>query len=138
MPDRRRKPRQYGLSWIEDVRAFHEAMDVPILEAPELPDDRVELRASLIEEECHETLLALMRGDLVEVADGLADVIYVCIGAALEFGIPLDAVWHEVHRSNMEKVGGPIREDGKRLKPEGWTPPDIQRVLDKAMEEARR
>ena len=29
----------------------------------------------------------------------------------------------------MAKVGGPIREDGKRLKPEGWEPPNITKVL---------
>ncbi len=41
--------------------------------------------------------------------------------------------WDEVHRSNMAKVGGPIRGDGKRLKPEGWTPPDVAGVLAAAL-----
>lgn len=69
-----------------------------------------------------------------KIADGLADVIYVAVGAALEFGIPLDRVWAEVHRSNMAKVDpatGKVikRADGKVLKPEGWTPPDVAGVL---------
>lgn len=69
--------------------------------------------------------------DLPAAADALADVAYVVEGSNLEFGIPTYAVLDEVHRSNMAKVGGPIREDGKQLKPEGWTPPDILDVLRK-------
>lgn len=73
-------------------------------------------------------------GDMEEIADGLADLIYVAVGAALEFGIPLDRVWAEVQRSNMAKVDaetGRVRKraDGKVLKPDGWTPPDIKSAL---------
>jgi predicted HAD superfamily Cof-like phosphohydrolase len=40
-------------------------------------------------------------------------------------------VWKEVHRSNMAKLEGGVRkrEDGKILKPEGWTPPDVEGVM---------
>jgi len=122
-------------------------------------DDRVSLRRSLIEEEVGETLAALEARDIVEVADGIADSIVVLVGTALELGIDLTAVWNEVHRSNMAKFpqcdhcrgGGKValseeryascmkcdgrgtliirREDGKILKPEGWTPPNIPQVL---------
>lgn len=44
-------------------------------------------------------------------------------------GIDLGPVFEEVHRANMAKVGGPTRADGKILKPEGWTPPDVAGVL---------
>ncbi len=53
-------------------------------------------------------------------------------------GVPLDAVFAEVHRTNMAKLNGdgePIyRDDGKVLKPPGWTPPDIEGVLQRARE----
>jgi len=56
----------------------------------------------------------------------------VC-GVAMNLGIPLNAVFAEVHRSNMAKLmpDGSVllRADGKILKPEHWTPPDIQAVL---------
>lgn len=29
----------------------------------------------------------------------------------------------------MDKLHGPIREDGKRLKPEGWRAPDIEGLI---------
>lgn len=67
--------------------------------------------------------------DLEKLSDGLADLIYVTVGTALEFGIPLDRVWAEVQRANMQKASGPRRADGKVLKPPGWVPPDIHGAL---------
>jgi hypothetical protein len=31
----------------------------------------------------------------------------------------------------MAKEGGPVREDGKVLKPEGWLPPDLHSVFER-------
>lgn len=56
-------------------------------------------------------------------------MIYVLVGAALAFGIPLDRVWSEVQRANMAKLGGARRADGKILKPEGWQPPRIHEAI---------
>lgn len=118
-----------------DVAAFHMATDTPIRGTPAFPvPPRVNLRLRLVKEELYELEDAVLDRSLVGVADALADLIYVCIGMALEFGIPLEAVWNEVQRSNMAKVDpatGKVRkrEDGKVLKPEGWTPPDIAAVL---------
>lgn len=120
---------------LTDVGAFHRATDTPVLSKPRFPsDERVRLRLDLILEETRELLEATMVEDIVEVSDALADLIYVAVGAALEFGIPLDKVWDEVQRSNMAKVDpetGRVkrRADGKILKPDGWQPPDIAKVL---------
>lgn len=63
----------------------------------------------------------------------MRSVVYVAYGTALSYGIDLDAVLAEVHRSNMSKLGAdgrPIhREDGKAMKGPGYTPPDIAAVL---------
>lgn len=141
----------------EQVAEFHAAMGLPGLgpsssEGPKVPsDERVRLRASLIVEEVFETLEAMfecsfhvslevvkeriahavVKVDMVAFADGLADTNYVVAGTFLEFGIDDAAIAAEVHRANMTKVGGPIREDGKKLKPAGWTPPDIEGELRK-------
>ena len=129
-------------SCISDVADFRTACRLPIAREPDLRPTAVQLdlMVNLLHEEHNETRHAIGRlwdarkhgeGEqaqaLAEVADGLADLIYVAVGAALELGIPLAAVWAEVHRSNMAKVRPPIRvrEDGKILKPEGWTPPDV-------------
>lgn len=73
--------------------------------------------------------------NLPEVADALADLSFVTIGANDVWGIPADAVWEEVCRANMAKAGGPKDPvTGKALKPAGWSPPDIEGVLKRAAE----
>jgi predicted HAD superfamily Cof-like phosphohydrolase len=111
-----------------DVAEFHRV--VVGIDDPTTPAiRRPELRAELIREEARETVDAIEAGDLVAVIDGLCDLLCVVYGAAAEFGVDLAPFWDEVHRTNMAKVGGPLREDGKRLKPPGWVPPDIAGVL---------
>jgi predicted HAD superfamily Cof-like phosphohydrolase len=118
----------------EMVAEFHRAFGVPSLDRPGFPDGRVSLRINLITEEFVELLLAIGQRDIVEVADALADLLVVTYGTALEFGIPIDEVFEEVHDSNMSKLdenGKPIyREDGKVLKGPNWRPPDIRHILE--------
>lgn len=52
------------------------------------------------------------------------------------YGIDLGPLWDEVHRTNMAKVGGKTRADGKILKPDGWQPPRIQELLDVQVQSA--
>ena len=113
-----------------DVQDFHQATDNPVGEKPaNLSPERVELRISLIEEEARETAEALRAGDMLEAVDGIADLIYVAIGTAVELGVDLEDVWDEVQRANMSKAGGPRRADGKQLKPDGWRPPSHEPAL---------
>jgi predicted HAD superfamily Cof-like phosphohydrolase len=116
---------------IAAVKSFHVKFGVPLADIPEFPaDEIVDLRKRLVEEELSELIQALDTRDMIEVADGIADSIYVLIGMALSFGIPLAEVWTEVQRTNMSKEGGSTRADGKILKPEGWKPPDIAAILE--------
>ena len=78
--------------------------------------------------------------DLVEAADACADLRYVVIGSEITLGIPGDAVFDEVHRSNMSKFVK--RDDGgfdvlfdadrKVVKPPTYSPPNIAAVLKEA------
>jgi hypothetical protein len=111
-----------------DVSDFHRVV-VGISDADTVAMRRPKLRAALIEEEARETVEAIRAGDLVEAIDGMCDLLCVVYGTAAEFGIDLAPFWDEVHRTNMAKAGGPVREDGKRLKPPGWKPPDIAGLL---------
>lgn len=110
-----------------DVEEFHRALNILIGESPEIR--RPELRAALIEEEAKETVDAIRRGDFVEAIDGLVDILVVTYGAAVEFGIDLEPFWDEVQRTNLAKKDGPVREDGKRLKPDEWQAPRIAEIL---------
>ena len=121
------------MSFYTDVRDFHQAFGQRVGEKPELPDvSERTLRMKLITEEFNELCDAEQANDIVEVADAIADIIYIACGTAVSYGIPLDDVFAEVHRSNMAKlVDGKVirRADGKVQKPEGWTAPDIKSVL---------
>ena len=127
------------MSFYTDVRDFHQAFGQRIGEKPEFPDHKERtLREILLQEEFNEYMRAEINDDLVEIADALADIIYIACGTAVSYGIPLDDVFAEVHRSNMAKlVDGKVirREDGKVQKPEGWTAPDIEGVLKKSRDE---
>jgi predicted HAD superfamily Cof-like phosphohydrolase len=119
-----------------DVMDFHLAVcEIQDESTPAIR--RPALRAELIREEARETVEAIERGDLVEAIDGMCDLLCVVYGTAAEFGVDLEPFWDEVHRTNMAKAGGPVREDGKRLKPEGWQPPDIAGVLASASERSQ-
>lgn len=118
----------------EMVREFHHTYGVRIQEHVGFPsEERRLLRWSLLAEEVREYGDAELANDLEEVADALADMLYIIHGTALEYGIPLDAVVEEVHRSNMSKLGAdgkPVRrDDGKILKGPNYFPPDIAGVL---------
>ena len=123
------------MSMFTDVRAFQRAFGQRVGETPELPDGAERcLRTRLLQEEFEEYLFAEGQSDLVEIADALADIIYIACGTAVSYGIPLDEIFEEVHASNMAKlVDGKVirRADGKIQKPEGWQPPNISAILQK-------
>ena len=67
--------------------------------------------------------------DLPELIDATVDLDYVCEGLRVSLGVNGDPIWHAIHMSNMAKSTGPIRADGKRMKPEGWIAPDVGAFL---------
>lgn len=114
---------------------FHRSFNLPIRRTPGTGIDEAlaKLRVALLEEEVSEFVTASADKDLIGIADALADIVYVAYGTALTYGIDLNAVLREVHRSNMSKLGpdgNPIlRSDGKVVKSEQYFRPDIASVL---------
>ena len=94
------------------------------------PVDHRVVRAFLMAEELAETIAAMATDDEVELADGLADLTYVVLGTAVKFSIPLHAVFHEVHRSNMTKTRGRSDDFLKAGKGMTYEPPDVRRAID--------
>lgn len=117
-------------NWQADVREFMQAMGQASAEKPTIVDPGTYyLRLDLMKEEAEETHKAMIKWDMPAIADGLVDQLYVIIGTAIAYGIDLQPIWDAVHAANMAKSTGPVREDGKRLKPPGWTPPDVAGLL---------
>ncbi|MDF0645525.1 MAG: MazG nucleotide pyrophosphohydrolase domain-containing protein [Nitrospira sp.] len=113
------------------VEAFHRLFDIVCNPVPTaVGDDTRRLRIRLIQEEFNELREAMDSDDLAAVAKELADLLYVVYGTAVSYGIDMDPVFREVHRSNMSKVGGHKREDGKWIKPSTYSPAHIGPILE--------
>ena len=127
----------------EKVITFMNHFGQEVKTKPEFPDaTTTHLRVDLIQEELDELKEGIVNDDLVEVADALADLLYVVYGAGAAFGINLDTCFHEVHSSNMSKLGKdgkPLyREDGKVMKGPDFREPDLESVLENKIPKAHR
>lgn len=90
------------------------------------------LRIRLIVGEVSELIDAMSKDDLIEIADAIADCLYVIKGAANVYGIDLEPIFNEVNRSNMTKEYSEnnIDKSGKILKGSKYSPPDIKSLID--------
>ena len=113
------------------VQEFHEQFDIHISTTPSIPDEATQiLRNRLIQEEFEEFQEAMQSKDLSAMAKELADLLYVVYGTAVSLGIDMEPVFKEVHRSNMSKVGGYKREDGKWVKPPTYSPASLDIIIE--------
>lgn len=114
-----------------DVDEFHARYRLPRRATPNahaVPGPLAMLRLRLLREEVNELVKGVNRLDVTGIADALADVVYVSYGTALTYGIDLDRVLAEVHRSNLTKEP-PAEPGGKARKGPAYTPPDVAGVL---------
>ena len=108
-----------------DVVKFIEACD------QEANAKNTELYQKLIREEFDEFIRDYFAGDEVGQLDGCMDMIWVILGYCYMKGYDVKGAWDEVTRSNHMKIDpetGKVkkRSDGKVLKPDGWTPPNLK------------
>lgn len=129
-------------STFDDVAAFHELILQTYAEpAPSLISAEYCIeRARFLHEELDEFCTASNNGDIVGVADALADLVYVALGTAYKMGLPFDKIWTAVHAANMRKVSGQTKRGNKvdAKKPEGWVGPEaeIARAINMKLENA--
>ena len=98
--------------------------------------EQFKLYINLIEEEFKELKEAINNNDMLETLDALEDILVVTIGAIHSAGMDGEGAWKEVMKTNFAKIDretGKVRkrEDGKVLKPVGWTPPDLKTFITK-------
>lgn len=99
-------------------------------------EEQFELYVRLIDEEFNDELQeAIDNRDREEIFDALLDILVVTVGAMHSLGVDPEGGWNEVIRSNMSKIDpttGKVikREDGKVLKPEGFSPPDLSGFIN--------
>jgi len=116
--------------WQRDVRDFHEKFGAVVGDSKSPVDPSITaLRKKLIDEEHDELQDALDANNYEYIAKEAADLIYVILGTMVSYGIDINPIWDAVHASNMQKIGGGNRPDGKVLKPAGWKAPNIAAIL---------
>ena len=98
--------------------------------------DQFDLYLKLIQEEVEELQTAVDNNDRVEQLDALIDILVVTVGAVQSLGADGEGAWKEVMSTNFAKIDretGKVRkrEDGKVLKPTGWTAPNLKPYLKK-------
>ena len=119
------------------VKLFHTTYGLGVSEEmkADLGTQKNNLRFELMKEENEEYLEAVQKNDLVEIADALGDMLYILCGTILEHGLQhkIEAVFDEIQRSNMSKLGEdgkPIyREDGKVMKGPNYFKPNFEAIL---------
>ena len=122
---------------INHVKLFHESFGIENKTRPssDLSEKVYNLRYNLMKEENDEYLDACEKGDMVEIADALGDMMYILCGTILSHGLQgkIEEIFEEIQRSNMSKLdenGKPIyREDGKILKSKKYFKPNISNIL---------
>ncbi|RZO98591.1 MAG: phosphoribosyl-ATP diphosphatase [Gammaproteobacteria bacterium] len=120
------------MSYQNDVEIFMNSGSQPVQKELSMDNDEAKLYMKLISEEYNETLDAFKKSDLVELADGLADMVWVIMGMCNSCGIQFDNVWKEVRASNMSKFvdGKAIKNEyGKIMKPKTYFKPNIKNAL---------
>jgi len=98
--------------------------------------NQFDLYLKLIKEEVDELQTAVDSNDKIEQLDALIDILVVTIGAIHSMGADAEGAWKEVMKTNFAKIDketGKVRkrEDGKVLKPIGWSPPNLKSFLSK-------
>lgn len=115
-------------SILQQTANVSEDLAVALMKKLDVNDCRI-LRAQLIIEETSECIYAMLNGNELDLLDGLCDLMYVIIGTAITFDLPLPKAFCEVHRANMKKVVS--REVHRRVKNKGkdWLPPNLKPIL---------
>ena len=122
---------------LDAVKLFHTTYGLGVSEEmkADLGTQKNNLRFELMKEENEEYLEAVQNNDIVEIADALGDMLYILCGTILEHGLQhkIEAVFDEIQRSNMSKLGEdgkPIyREDGKVMKGPNYFKPNLNTIL---------
>jgi predicted HAD superfamily Cof-like phosphohydrolase len=119
----------------QNVRSFHHKFQHPSPSKPQIPSAEWRyMRINLVREECEELVEAMRSGSLVKIAREAVDMIYVCFGVLIAYGLPVNACWGIIHRANMIK-DVPEGNHIKPIKGTGWIEPDTE--LMHAIERSR-
>jgi len=111
-----------------DQEKFMRACDQTV---GEFNEAQYQMYCNLISEEFNELVASKTK---VDDLDALIDILVVTVGAIHSLGADAEGAWKEVMRTNFAKIDhetGKVRkrEDGKVLKPQGWSSPELEQFI---------
>lgn len=116
--------------WQILVMDFHLKFGYEVYKKPTyLNIQSLNFRIELMKEELNELIISMYKGDMIGIADGLGDLLYVVIGTGVSCGIDLNPVFYEIHRSNMSKD---VSKSGikKAIKGKNYFRPKIKEIIE--------
>jgi len=112
------------------VKKFHRKFGFTINEIPtKIPVELGKIRHKHTLKEMGELEIAIHSQNLIKIADALGDLLYFVYGTAVAYGIDMEPVFLEIHRSNMTKERPFGGGDAKAAKGDNYTPPDLTSLL---------
>ncbi len=104
--------------YIEKVQAFHCKHIRPVSNVPVVPDDReIDKQIRYMHTAMAELCFAMKEDKMLNVARGLAHLLYTVFGTAIIYGIPMHSTFSEWHIGEMGEGPPQIKE---LLKRHGW------------------
>jgi predicted HAD superfamily Cof-like phosphohydrolase len=91
--------------------------------------DELLARLTMAIEELAEWAEAQAAGDLLAAADAWGDRLYLLLGDAVASGLPAQAIFDEIHRSNLTKTQRHAGHDGKAVKDACFQLPRLATIL---------
>ncbi len=126
---------------IKDIDQFHKKFKFEKNLKVGIPDDNelVNFRTSFLMEELAEYTQAITKKDAAGALDALVDIVYIALGTAWLFNLPFEKAWNEVQKANMKKIRTKSKSKKRGtsfdvIKPKGWTPPDIEQIIEEERE----
>ena len=97
--------KNWTVPFLEDIHEFNETFHKPESDKPVIPEN-YQFILDTVQEEKDELEAAFKEGNIVEVADALADLLYFVGNGILATGLAdrFKDIWDEVQASNMSKV----------------------------------
>jgi len=113
----------FGTAVTFGIRLVPAASRLPVARWTEIRDGAA--LAAALEALGKTTCSEIASGDLESIEPTLADLAGLALAIGDTCGLRLPQSFNLVHASNMTKAGGPVRADGKRLKPPTYQPADL-------------
>ena len=117
----------------KNLKEFHEKFGFTINKVPTLIDKELGLvRHKHTSKELDELEKAIKEDDLIGIADALGDLKYFIDGTGVAYGIDLEEIENEIHRSNMTKDRPyPFQYvDAKAVKGKNYSPPNLKAIIE--------